>query len=98
MRTTKKYLIKSINFGHKGNPARTLIEKYIEKFGEQKTSEYLRHLVICDMSNKKEFQNWKIERLKYDFMQIKKIIGKRMQQKIKIAEKLENLGINPEEI
>lgn len=57
----KKYLIKSINFGQPGEPARELIDQYEKEFGSNKTSELVRRFVIYGLSDEPEFKKFKIK-------------------------------------
>lgn len=92
MKRKEKYLIKGINFGKKGDPARQLIEDYIKKHGNMATSKLIRQLVVFYLSDKPEFEKHKIEALKFQRKQLKKQIyeiGKKLE---KNADELEEAG------
>ena len=40
----KKYLVKTVNFGRIGHPARSLVDELIRKFGDQEFSKKVRHV------------------------------------------------------
>lgn len=90
----KRYLTKTINFGAVGDPARILVEQYTKIYGKTALSELMRHLVICHLSPKKEFDGWKIKALKEERKKLfseRKQLGENLN---KNAEKMEKLGFD----
>jgi len=58
--SNKKYLTLGVNFGKKNNPARILIKEWQKHHGKQELSQYVRSLVIKDLSEQKGFHEWKV--------------------------------------
>lgn len=77
--------IRTISLGKRGEPARELIEIYERKFGKNKLSKLFRELIVCHLSPKKEFDEYKIKQLKQE--------RKEMQEEIKImSDKIKENG------
>jgi len=98
MGKNKKYLIKTINLGEIGHPARTLAEKYIEKYGKQEFSALCRKLIIIFLSDKEEYKDWKIQALKHERKELQSKIPEISDKLCANAEKLEKLGVNIDEL
>lgn len=86
--------IRTINFGKVGDPARELIEIYERKFGKGKLSKLIRSMIVRELSEKKEFDAYKIRALKEERKFIQEQL-KDFQKKMLInTDKLEKLGVD----
>lgn len=94
----KKYLIKTVNLGESGTPARILAEKYLKKFGKQEFSALCRKLIVLFLSNKKEFEDWKKEALLFERKELQKQIPEISDKLCQNAEALEKLGVKINEL
>lgn len=94
----KEKLIRSINFGRPGEPARELIEIYERKIGKNKISKLVRETIVRELSADSEFDAYKIRQLTEErknlIYQMKEI-----QNKIQTNfDKLSKLGLSDDEI
>ena len=90
----KKYDIRTINFGERGNPARVLVRQYVKEHGVNKLSELIRRLVFCYLSGKAEHKNWRVELLLFEREQLgEQVFGvsKRMRE---VEAELRKLGVD----
>lgn len=90
----KDKLIRSVNLGKPGEPARELIEIYERKYGTGKISKLVREMIVRELSRKKEFDGYKIRQLKEErnFLQdhMKEVHKKILYN----SERLEKLGVD----
>lgn len=85
-KSRKKYLIKPVNLGRTGEPARILAEKYLQIHGNQDFSKFVRNLIIYSLSSKKEYQDFKKD---FAIFERKKLLKKSKEiiDSLKINEK-----------
>lgn len=98
MGKSKKYLIKTVNLGEVGHPARLLSEEYLKRYGKQEFSSLIRKLITIFLSNNPEFDNWKKMALLHERDELKKQIPEISDKLCKNAEKLEKMGVNTDEL
>lgn len=96
MARKKKYLLRSINLGGIGHPARVLAEQFIKRKGKTKFSELVRKLIVIYLGNRPEHQDWKKEVLLYERRELGKNIAELCEKRRKIDDELRELGIDPE--
>ena len=96
-RKNKRYLIKSINFGLKGDLSRNIIEQLEKRMGKTELSKEVRKAVITHFSNRKEFNNDKINQLLNERSELRKQIPEISKQLQKNADQLHKLGYEVEE-
>jgi hypothetical protein len=90
--TKKKYLIKAINFGKKGEKARELIEELEKKIGKTELSKQIRNAVIAFFSREEEFNPVKIKHLLLERKELQKKIPKISKKLLENEKKLNTLG------
>ncbi len=86
----KKYLIKSVNFGEVGNLSRIIVEKYEKLYGKQAFSSLMRKLVLIYLSDKPEFDEFKIQKLLFERQELikqKKEVAKKLNENAEQLEK-----------
>jgi len=98
MGKNKKYLIKSVNLGEAGHPARMLAEAYIKKYGKQEFSALCRRLILVFLSDKKEYDDWKKQALIFERKELQAQIPEISKKLCENAEKLEKLGVDVRDI
>lgn len=98
MGKNKRYLTKTINLGEVGHPARTLAEKYIEKYGKQEFSALCRKLIMIFLSDKEEYKDWKVQALISERKELQSKIPEISDKLCANAEKLEKLGVDINEL
>lgn len=98
MGKNKKYLIKTVNLGEAGHPARILSDEYIKKYGKQEFSALIRKLLIIFLSDSPEFKNWKKIALIHQRKEIQSKIPELSKQLMANAEELEKLGVNIDDL
>jgi len=98
MGKNKRYLTKTINLGEAGHPARTLAEKYIERFGKQEFSALCRKLIVIFLSDNPEYKDWKIKALISERKELQAKIPEISDKLCVNAEKLEKLGVDINDI
>ena len=96
-KSRKKYLIKPINFGGVEEPARILIEKYMEQNGGS-VSKLVRDIVVNYLSNKKEYKDHKINLLIEQRKKMNQEVQRLSKELQKNADDLERKGINMDKI
>lgn len=97
MGRNKKYRIKSINFGEEGNPSRSLLEKYEQLHGKQKTSEMVRKAIFVFLADRPELKGWKEKNLRNEKKQLAielRELSRRMQD---VHKRAEEMGIDLDE-
>lgn len=98
VRKNKKYLTKSINFGGKGNRARSIIERIEKRAGKTEVSRIVRNALIGYFSKSKEFKEIKISALLEERKEIKKRLREVGEELTKNADELEKLGIDKDKL
>lgn len=98
MGKNKKYLIKTVNLGEAGHPARILSDEYIKKYGKQEFSALIRKLIIIFLSDSPEFKNWKKVALIHQRKEIQAKIPEISKKLMANAEELEKLGVNIDDL
>lgn len=98
MGKNKRYLIKTVNLGETGNPARLLSEIYIKKYGKQEFSALVRKLIVIFLSDKPEFKDWKKIALIHQRKEIQSKIPELSNQLRANEEELEKLGVDIKEL
>ena len=91
----KKYKIRSINFGKPGDASRELLEQYEKKFGEMKTSELVRSIIVTSLSSDPIFNSYKVKQLTNERKLIQKDLKEIQRRLIENSDKLEALGVDP---
>ena len=94
----KKYLTTTINFGEVGHPARTLIELFLKKHGNNELSKFMRKLVLIFLSDKPEYSIWKDKTLIHERKAIGKEIAGLLKKRADLDAQLEDRGIDPDEV
>jgi len=75
-RKNKKYMTKSINFGNKGDTARSIIESLEKRKGKTEVSQEVRKALIAYFSKSKDFKKIKISGLLEERKEIKRQMKK----------------------
>ena len=94
----KKYHVRSINFGEAGNPARILIEKFIQIKGKKALSSLIRKWTIIHLKDEPEYQDWKTQQLLYERKELGAEIAEKAEKRSKINQQLRELGTDPDEV
>lgn len=68
----KKYLIKPVNLGNAGEPARILAERYLKLYGQQEFSKLIRKLIVIYLSPSKQFRDYKKDVLVFERKELNK--------------------------
>ena len=94
----KNELIRTVNLGKPGEPARELIEMYERKVGKMKISKLIREMIVRELSSDSSFDGYKIRQLTEERKNIHTEI-KKCQEELKINQnKLVNLGLTIDEV
>ncbi len=94
----KEKLIRSVNFGKRGEPARELVEIYERRMGKNKLSKLVRELIVCHLSPKKEFDAYKINQLKEERKELMEKMKEMSNTIEKNGDKLTKLGVDALEL
>lgn len=97
MTKTKRYHQRTINFGTLHDESRHIVEILRKKKGK-KLSSYIRHLIVVDNTNKPEYIDAKKKWLLAEY----KLLGEKIfeigEDRRRILKKLEDLGVDVEEV
>ena len=94
----KEKLIRSVNFGKPGEPARELVEIYERKVGKNKVSKLIREMIVRELGADSEFDGYKIRQLTEERKKLlldMNLLQNNLQHNFK---KLNKLGLSDEEI
>lgn len=98
MGKTKEYDVRSINFGKRGEPARIIVEQFVEKNGNASLSPLIRNLIVSFFADKPEYNKLKAKVLIEERKQVGGEICDLAVRKRKIDDDLRSLGVDPDEI
>lgn len=90
--------IRTINLGKPGEPARELIEEYERRYGKNKFSKLVREMIVRELSPNEEFDGYKIRTLKEERKFIQEQFKELQRKLLENADKLENLGVDLNDI
>ena len=93
----KKYLRKSINFGDETNPARRLVEQWIELRGERQLSALMRKLVVVFLSQREDHKSYHRDLLLHEFRTLGHRVGDISNRRDQIRAELALEGIDADE-
>ena len=89
-----KSRVKSVNFGERGNKARSIMEAMEKKLGNAGFSKFMRKALIASASDSKEFNQIKISGILEERKEVKRQM-KRLNNTLKETEdELNELGYN----
>jgi hypothetical protein len=98
MGQVKKYARKSVNFGEVGNPARVLVEQYIEKYGNNGFSALMRKLVLVYLGDRPEHKDHKITALVWEYRKKGEEVAKIAKERGVLRGRLVEAGIDADSI
>lgn len=94
----KNEMIKTVNLGRPGEPARELIEIYERKVGKNKFSKLIRECIVRELCADSEFDGYKIRQLKEERKKLYLDMKEIQKNIVHNADKLTKLGVTHEEI
>lgn len=96
--TRKKYLLKKVNFGKKGDLSREIAEQVLKKSGKTGFSKVVREALVTHFSTRKEFNDAKICALLNERKKLKKKVPEISKQLQKNEKELNKLGYKLDEL